>query len=80
MFLLQLPGMSLDCSDPQLSLLRITGWEAEETDPLDLALLFDTAVVAANHAAPVQHGKLAMVIKVWRQRPIIIKVPFLSWF
>ena len=63
---LGLPGMSilgqsLDCSDPQLSLLRITGWEAEETDPLDLALLFGTAVGAANNAALVRHGKLAMV-------------------
>ena len=37
-----------------LCLLWITGWDAEDTDPLDLALLFDAAVVAANHAAPVR--------------------------
>ena len=45
-----------------------------------IALLFDTAVGAANYAARVQHGELAMVTTVWRQRQMNIKMPFLSRF
>ena len=53
---LGLPGLStlcqsLDCSDPQLSLFWITGWETEKMDPLVLAFLLGTAVGAAHNAA-----------------------------
>ena len=51
---------SLDCCDPQLSLLWIAGGETEETNPFFFALFLGTVVRAAHNRARVRHGELKL--------------------